>query len=111
MIFELLIAIVLTEAITELVVKSKIFRPLRAKIFNLGANNKFFSWLHELLDCGYCFSVWAGWAVAFLFRNDISLFNPYIDWLFVGLFLHRTSNLMHNVMDRVHGISEQTRTR
>jgi multidrug transporter EmrE-like cation transporter len=102
--FIVILAIVLTEAITELVVKSEIFRPLRAKIFNLGGKNKFFSWLHNLLDCGYCFSVWAGWAVAFLFLNELKLFNPYVDWFIVGVLLHRGANLFHNIMDRIHGV-------
>ena len=103
-IFAVIIAVVLTEAITELVVKSEIFRPLRAKIFSLGAKNKFFKWLHGLLDCGYCFSVWAGWTVAFLFRDQFALFHPIIDWFIVGVLLHRGANLFHNIMDRVHGI-------
>ena len=104
--FKFLLAIVLTEAITELAVKSEIFRPLRAKIFNLGQGNKFFGWLHGLLDCGYCFSVWAGWVVAFLFMGDFVLLNPYFDWVLIGLFLHRMANLFHNIMDRVHGVLE-----
>lgn len=102
-IFSIFLAIVLTEAITELVVKSEIFRPLRAKIFALGQENKFFGWVHNLLDCGYCFSVWAGWAVAFLFRNEFNLFYQYLDWVLIGLFFHRMANLAHNIMDRVHG--------
>jgi hypothetical protein len=106
LILKIFLAIVLTEAITELVVKSEIFRPLRAKIFNLGQDNKFFNWLHNLLDCGYCFSVWAGWTVAFLFYQEYNLISPYIDWFIVGLFLHRSANLFHNIMDRVHGFLE-----
>ena len=106
LILKILLAIVLTEAITELVVKSEIFRPLRAKIFNLGQDNKFFNWLHNLLDCGYCFSVWVGWAVAFLFYQEYDLVSPYVDWFIVGLFFHRTANLFHNIMDRIHGFLE-----
>ena len=105
-IFIIFLAIVLTEAITELTVKSEIFRPLRAKIFNLGQGNKFFGWLHNLLDCGYCFSVWAGFAVALLFSNELKLFSPYIDWFIFGLFFHRMANVTHNIMDRIHGFLE-----
>jgi hypothetical protein len=93
-----LLAIIFTEALTEIVVKSEIFSPLRAKIFKLGQNNKFFNWLHRLFDCGYCFSVWAGALVAF-FVLELR----FLEWFIVTLVLHRLSNLFHNFMDRVHG--------
>ena len=103
LIIKFLLAVVLTEAITEIVTKSEIFNPIRAKIFSLGQSNKFFSWLHSLLDCGYCFSVWAGALTAILFFRDVNLIHVYIDWFFVALVLHRLSNLFHNFVDKVHG--------
>lgn len=99
-----LLAVVLTEAITEIVTKSEIFSPLRAKIFGLGQNNKLFNWLHGLLDCGYCFSVWAGVFTAILFFRDINIIHISVDWFFVGLVLHRLSNLFHNYMDKVYDV-------
>jgi hypothetical protein len=98
-------AVVLTEAITELVVKSELFEPLRSKIFDLSNKSKFFDWVHRLLDCGYCFSVWAGWLIAFLlfFGNKIFL-HGYLDWVIVGLVLHRLSNMFHFLLDRLHGL-------
>jgi multidrug transporter EmrE-like cation transporter len=98
----LLIAAILTEAITEIVTKSEIFEPFRAKIFKLGQSNKFFTWLHSLLDCGYCFSVWSGVLVAILFFRGTHLLHWSIDWFFVAIVLHRLSNLFHNIMDRIH---------
>jgi len=98
-----LLAIILTEAITEIVTKSEIFEPLRGKIFKLSQNNKFFSWLHSLLDCGYCFSVWSGALIAILFFREVSLLHWSIDWFFIAIILHRLSNLFHNIMDKVHG--------
>ena len=98
------LAIVLTEAITEVVTKSQFLNPLRAKIFSLGQDNKFFGWLHELLDCGYCFSVWVGAFIAILFFRDVNLVHQSIDWFFVALVLHRLSNMFHNIMDRIHGV-------
>ena len=97
-----LLAVILTEALTEIIVKSEFFSPLRAKIYKLGKENKFFDWLHRLLDCGYCFSVWAGGLTAFLLFRDVGLIHESIDWFLVGLVLHRLSNLFHNIMDRVH---------
>lgn len=101
--FKFLLAIILTEAITEVITKSEIFNPIRSKIFKLGNNNRFFSWLHNLLDCGYCFSVWAGVSVAILLFKDIHLIHPIIDWFVIGVILHRLSNIFHNIMDRIHG--------
>ena len=101
------LAIILTEAITEIITKSELFNPLRALIFKLGKTSGFkgrlFDWLHSLLDCGYCFSVWAGVLIAFLFLRDLHLIHCSVDWFFVGLVLHRLSNLFHNIMDRIHG--------
>lgn len=99
---EFLLAVILTEAITEVVVKSELFLPLREKLFNLGKDNRFFSWLHKLLDCGYCFSVWAGMFVAILFFRDLNLLHWSVDWFFIGVVLHRLANLFHNFMDRLN---------
>lgn len=96
-------AIILTEAITEVVTKSEIFNPFRAKIFKLGERYKFFDWLHRLLDCGYCFSMWSGMLIAILFFREVDLLHWSIDWFFIGVVLHRTSNILHNVIDRTHG--------
>lgn len=101
-----LFAVILTEALTEIIVKSEFFSPLRAKIYKLGKKNKFFDWLHQLLDCGYCFSVWVGGLAAFLFFKDVGLLHESIDWFLVGLVLHRLSNFFHNIMDMVHRIEE-----
>lgn len=102
LLFKLLLAIIFIEAISELITKSEFFSPLRAKIFTWGQKNKFFNWLHRLLDCGYCFSVWAGILVAILVFNDTSFIHKSIDWFIIGIILHRLSNLFHNFMDRVH---------
>lgn len=94
-----IIAVVLTEALTELVVKSKIFEPLR-KFFFDRRDHKLFSFLNELFDCGYCFSVWSGTCVGLLLV-DLNLVHFTIDWLIVGILLHRLSNILHNVIDRI----------
>lgn len=99
-----LLAIILTEALTEIITKSEIFEPLRKKVFDLGQNNTFFGWVHKLLDCGYCFSVWSGTFIAFLFLRDLNFICSGVDEFIIGLVLHRLANLFHNIMDRVHGI-------
>lgn len=109
MIFKLIFAIILTEAITEIVTKSVIFSPIREFFFNR-RKNALFNWIHELLDCGYCTSVWVGWLLAILFFNEKMLIDRYIDWIFIGLFLHRLSNLLHNIFDKVYEGNEITNT-
>ena len=102
MLFKLLLAITCTEAIVEIVVKSELFNPIKAKVFDLSQTSRLFGFIHYLLDCGYCFSVWVGMFIAVLFFKDIGLIHSYIDWFFMGLFLHRGSNLLHNTMDRIY---------
>jgi len=99
-----IIAVIITEAITEIVVKSELFIPVKSKLFELGKNNRFFERIHYLLDCGYCFSVWAGMFISILMLNDISVVNSYIDWFLLGIVVHRLSNLFHNVMDRIYNM-------
>jgi hypothetical protein len=106
LVIKFILAIILTEAITEIITKSGIFLPLRAKVFSLGQENIFFKWLHNLLDCGYCFSMWSGMFVAILFFKGIDLLHWSLDWFFVAIVLHRLSNLFHNIMDRVHGFEK-----
>jgi len=106
LIVKFLLAIVLTEAITEVITKSQIFSPLRARIFKLGRENKFFDWFHSLLDCGYCFSMWSGILIAILFFRETNLLHWSVDWFFVAVVLHRLSNLFHNLLDRVHGLEK-----
>jgi hypothetical protein len=99
--FKFLLAVIITEALTEIVVKSELFFPLREYLFERGKKNSFFNWFHSLVDCGYCFSVWMGWFTAFLlFRENLFL----IHWVFIGLAIHRLSNIFHFLIDRLHGL-------
>ena len=93
-----LLAILLIEALTNIVSKSEIFKPIRKFFFN---KNKFFSWIHELLDCPYCTSVWVAWFVVLAF---IVLDNFYVNLFFYGIMLHRASNILHDLSDRINGI-------
>ena len=93
--------IVLTETLTELIVKSEILSPFRKFFFDRKAN-KLFNKIHELLDCGYCTSVWIGWFFGILLFREHILINEYVDWFFVGLLLHRASNFLHNFYDRIY---------
>ena len=91
------LAIILIEALTEIVSKSEIFIPVKKFFFN---KNRFFSWVHELLDCPYCTSVWIALFVFFIF---ILLDNCYLNMFFYGIILHRLSNIFHDLVDRING--------
>ena len=93
-----IIAIVLTEAITEIVSKSVLFTPLRKWFFDR-KTNKFFSFVHDLLDCGFCLSVWVGTLVG-LVLLDIHIKSMWIDWFIMGLLLHKCANVLHNLILR-----------
>ena len=93
---QILFCIILTELITELVVKSEIFRPVREGVFfRLG------DWFKKLFTCGYCFSVWAAFGVVFL--TDVSYpltGHNYLDLVLFALVVHRLSNVLHNIIDK-----------
>lgn len=90
--------IIFTEAITEIITKSELFSPLRKFFFNR-RKIKFCNFIHELLDCGYCTSVWVGLFTAciFFFVNN-AVFNVFV----MGILLHRLSNLLHFIIDRIN---------
>jgi hypothetical protein len=94
----ILFAIILTEAITQIITKSELFKPIR-KFFFDRRGNKFCNYMHDLLDCGYCVSVWVGWfvVIAFLYIDSVV-----INVFFAGLVLHRLSNVLHFIIDRIN---------
>lgn len=99
-----IIAIILTEAITELVVKSFFFEPLRKYFFNRQEKNVVYNKISYLLECGYCFSVWAGmFSSIFMFKiyDDIE-FNV-LQLFILGLVIHRVANMLHYLIDRLRG--------
>lgn len=101
---KIFVAVLLIESITEIIVKSNIFIPFRSFLFEKGQSSKVFEWLHDLLDCGHCTSVWIGWFMALLlFTDKTYLVNYYVDWFFIGLVLHRLANYLHIIIDRIKG--------
>ena len=89
--------VLLTELSVELVIKSEIFRPVREKVFFILGD-----WFKKLFTCGYCFSVWAAFGVVFLTNTSYPLTgNSYVDLALCALVVHRLSNVLHNVIDKV----------
>lgn len=92
--FSFLAAIVLTELLTELIVKSVLFKPLRTRLQGINA------WFQELFSCGYCVSVWVSAGVVFTTGTsyDFTGINL-VDWGLTSLIVHRLSNYLHNFND------------
>jgi len=93
----ILLFVIVTEAITELVVKSELFEPLRKYCFE--SKYWLFNFIHRILDCGYCFSVWAGFFVVIL--NYVTSYFI-VDIFMLGIVVHRLSNVLHFLIDKLY---------
>ena len=97
---EIVCTIILIEAITNILTKSDILRPLRAYLF--GSKNRVLKFIHNILDCSYCTSVWVSLSSILLLCLYINHLLPHILALFfMGVILHRLSNVLHFIIDRV----------
>ncbi len=91
---EFIVAVILTELLTELAVKSVIFKPAR-ELFRK------WKWGDQLVNCGYCFSVWAAPVVVFSLGLSYNLTEWHVmDFALVSLVVHRLSNVLHNIIDK-----------
>lgn len=101
--FTLLMLTIATERITEILVASKLFDPLRNMIKRWAYPldemptdtyyQNFKVMIDYLVTCGYCVSVWVGYLLAVL---SPSVFNiTVINWLVMGAVIHGLSNLYH----------------
>lgn len=96
LVLQIIAAVVCTEALTELVVKSEFFHPLRKFLFE--SDFRLLNYIHRIFDCGYCFSVWAAGLSMYL----IFYLSNLVTYSFVFLLVvHRLSNLFHFIMDAV----------
>jgi len=82
-----LLCLITVEAVTQLICKAEIFDNLRDW---LNSRSKF---LDSLLSCPYCVSVWAGMLglIIYFFWEDLR-------WFAYLMFLHRTSNIFHDLI-------------
>ena len=103
------LSVILCGAITELIVKSYFFGPLRKFFFVRKDNNFIYDKVSYLLECGYCFSVWSAmfsWAcISYLNYSDFYiresvLENAMITFI-IGLIVHRLSNVWHYIVDKL----------
>ena len=103
MLLRFLFAVILTEALTNLVSKSGIFLFFREFLNKQRTKNIACKYLFDLVDCPYCLSVWVGWFFAVIFSLDISIgfFYPFFGYFLGGLIIHRLSNMLHFIIDRL----------
>lgn len=94
-VLKILLAVILVELLTELIVKSTIFKPFRRRIKSLG------SWFRELFSCGYCMSVWVAFGVVLVLQlsYDFTGITP-VDLGLTALIVHRLANYLHNFNDK-----------
>lgn len=104
LIIKFLFCIICIEATTELLSKSEFFRPLRKYLFE--KRTVICTFLHSIFDCPYCLSVWVSlfyimyFYAIYKFQFTLLLFLPIV------LFLHRASNILHYIIDRLRGPTE-----
>jgi len=98
--FSILITIILIEAITNILSKSELFSPLREFLFN--SNSKVLRFIHNMIDCPYCTSVWVSlFLTVMLYLYNINTLPQILALFFMGIVLHRISNVLHFVIDRI----------
>lgn len=88
-----LMAIIAVEAITEIIVSSEFFFKARTLI------SKCSNFFGKLFTCGYCMSVWVSVPIAFFIPTSLTG-NFCFDFVIKLFFLHRASNLFHELASR-----------
>lgn len=108
MLTDFILAVILAEALTEILKEAVVLEPLRSPLRNWGkkeveeGEEEEPTYIGMFLDCGYCMSVWVGWGVAFLFRLEVGLAVEWwwLECLIAGLIVHRISNIWHEAIVR-----------
>jgi hypothetical protein len=90
-IWDFILLIVATEAITNIISKADIFYPVRKWLF------KNFRRAHDLVDCPYCTSVWV--ATLLVFLSQVLSFCGLFKIIIYGAVIHRLSNVFHFIID------------
>lgn len=97
---EIICTVILIEALTNVLTKSELFKPLRAYLFS--SNNRVLKFIHNVLDCGYCTSVWVSlFSIILLYLYINNLLPHILALFFMGIILHRLSNILHFIIDRI----------
>lgn len=90
-----IIGTIITEALTEVLVKSEIFSPARKKLKSTS------TFVGKLIGCGYCTSFWVSIPVVILLGIPYGLtLIPVVDFLLWVVLFQRSSNILHNCIDK-----------
>ncbi len=99
-VLEVIVTIILIEAITGIITKSELFRPVRGFLFN--SSSRTLKFIHDITDCPYCTSVWASlFCTGMLCLYKLNIMPQLLALFFVGVVLHRLSNVLHFIIDRI----------
>jgi len=97
---EIIAAIILIEAITGIITKSELFQPIRKFLFN--SNSRILKFIHDITDCPYCTSVWVSlFCTGMLCLYKLNIMPQLLALFFMGVVLHRLSNVLHFIIDRI----------
>ncbi len=113
----LLMLAVVTERISEIIVDSKLFSPIRDWIKQCAYTDpprpdsrlqRIRVMLDYLMNCGYCVSVWVGGIISALainyshqeFIERFFLFD-FINWVMYAVLLHGMANLYHVIYELI----------
>ena len=95
-IWDLVLLVTTTEAITGIISKSEIFYPIRKWLFRKWEG------LHRLVDCPYCLSVWvAALLITFYYLSHVLDFYGIFKFILYAFSIHRLSNVFHFGIDRL----------
>lgn len=91
----LAMTVLATEAATNLITKSEFsIRTIKKLVFKW-RHVWPCGFLHDLLDCGYCTSVWVSIPAAWWYLESFNL----VDGIMFTLIIHRLSNILHFYID------------
>jgi len=102
-ILEIIVAVILVESVTNILTKSELFEPLRKFLFE--SESSVLGFIHKILDCPYCTSVWIGLLVVLgLYLYSANALPSLLVWFCIGVVLHRLSNVLHFLIDRLDSV-------
>ena len=118
----LALAVVLTEALAEILSEGVIFESLKARLFDppvKEGEEPTGTLLGFLARCGFCQSVWLGWVLAFAFSLKLPNLPPpwpiwtnWPDWvqcLVMGAVVHSGAVVWHDVKGVIRHLSHRLR--
>jgi hypothetical protein len=95
------IVAIAVEALTEIITSSELFTWIKAPLGRRALPDDpqqlhwYWTMLYKLLSCGYCFSVWAAFGLAWVLPGEWFGLLPWDNLLVKWLLLHRLSNWWH----------------